>query len=387
MERREEVVVGLTDEVKGMATDAGFDLVGIAPAEPLRDAEAATLGWLRDGMAAGMGWITEERVRLSCDPVRLLPGARSIITLAQQYPGQVDAGSTEDGVPRGRIARYALGEDYHDFLLPRMRRLVDAIASAVGRRPAARLFVDSSPLSERAVAVRSGLGWFGKNGCLLTRHGSWLLLAEIVTDLELRPDEPLRGDCGGCQICMDRCPTGAIVAPYMVDARRCISYLTIEHRGAIPIDLRPLMGDRIFGCDVCQEVCPHNRVPREVEEPAFAPGNGVGIRPALLPLMSLDGPGFKALFRDSPVSRAKRRGLLRNVAVALGNSSDAVAMPALMAALEDPEPLVRSHSSWALGRIGGTPARAALERALAIELEDEVRVEMRSALGKEAPTR
>ncbi|HEX2986747.1 MAG TPA: tRNA epoxyqueuosine(34) reductase QueG, partial [Chloroflexota bacterium] len=282
--------------------------------------------------------------------------------------------------PRGRIARYALGDDYHDVLLSRVRQLLDAVSSSLGTRPAGRFFVDSSPLSERAVAARAGLGWFGKNSCLLTSRGSWMLLAEIVTDLELQPDEPVRRDCGRCRICLDRCPTGALVGPYRLDARRCISYLTIEHRGAIPADLRPLIGDRIFGCDVCQEVCPHNRLARPCDEQAFAPRAGVGASPALLPLMSMDGARFKAMFRGSPVLRTKRRGLLRNVAVALGNSGDPAAVPALSAGLGDPEPLVRGHAAWALGRIGGIQARSALERALAAEADDEVRREIIAAL-------
>jgi epoxyqueuosine reductase len=376
-----EVSLALVDDVKGMALEAGFDLVGIASAEPLREAEESTLEWMREGMAAGMGWITEERVHLSCDPIRLLPGARSIIALARAYPSQVDPGSGTTEVPRGRIARYALGDDYHDVLPPRMRQLLETISSSLGVRPSSRLFVDSSPLSERAVAVRAGLGWFGKNGCLLTGRGSLLLLAEILTDLELQPDRPIRRDCGRCRICLERCPTGALVAPYRVDSRRCISYLTIEHKGAIPVELRPLMGNWVFGCDVCQEVCPHNRLPRSFEERAFAPRMGVGATPALLPLLSLDGPGFKSLFRGSPVLRTKRRGLLRNVAVALGNAGDPAAVPALSVALEDPEPLIRGHAAWALGRIGGKQARTALDRSLAIEAEDEVRGEIRSALG------
>ncbi len=373
--------MGLTAQVKEWALQSGFDLAGVATADPLPEAEQATLERLRAGMLEGMGWITEERVRLSCDPSRLLPGARSVVVLARRYLSpEAEEGPLAEG-PRGRIGRYARGDDYHDLFPPRMRGLLDRIAEGTGRRPAARLFVDSGPLAEKAVAVRAGVGWFGKNGCLLTlRDSSWVLLAEIVTDLELEPDPAIRRDCGGCRLCIDRCPTGALVAPYVVDARRCISYLTIEHRGAIPRELRTLMEDWIFGCDLCQEVCPYNRLARPVEDPGFRPRPVVGGRPPLIPLLGLDAWGFRGLFRGSPILRAKRRGFLRNVAVALGNAGDPVVVPALAGALEDQEPLVRSHAAWALGRIGGASARAALERALGREPEDEVRTEISLAL-------
>ncbi len=373
--------MSLSEDVKNIAREAGFDLVGIADAEPLPEAEQAILERLRAGMLEGMGWITEDRVRLSCDLPGLLPGARSVIALAKYYlpPEEEPAGSG----PRGKIARYAQGLDYHDTFRPRMTQVVDLLARAAGHRPAARFFVDSSPLAEKAVAARAGVGWFGRNSCLLTLHyGSWVLLAEILTDLELEADRPLERDCGRCRICLDRCPTGAIVEPYVVDARRCISYLTIEHKGAIPLELRPLMGDWIFGCDVCQEVCPYDRLARPVQDPDFAPPPALGSSPALLPLLELDGDGFRRLFKGSPVLRPKRRGLLRNVAVALGNALDPEAVPVLSRVLFDEEWLVRSHAAWALGEIGGRRAGAALESALPGEEDERVRGEIRRALDR-----
>ncbi len=376
--------MSLTEDVRAIALEAGFDLVGVAPADPLPEAEAPMLERLRAGMLEGMGWITEDRVRLSCTPAALLTGARSVIALGKYHRAEPDD-APPLGEPRGRIARYAWGDDYHDVLRARMKRLVDRLETAAGRRPATRLFVDSSPLAERAVAVRAGLGWFGRNTCLLTLHrGSWLLLAEVLTDLELEPGEPLRRDCGRCRLCLDRCPTGALVAPFVLDARRCISYLTIEHRGPIPRELRPLMGDWIFGCDVCQEVCPWNRLARQSPDAAFAPRPGVGPNPALLPLLGMDAGELKGRFRGSPMLRARRRGLLRNVAVALGNSGDPSAVPALVGALEDEEPLVRSHSAWALGRLGGREARPALERSLRREIDEAVRGEVGLALAARA---
>ncbi|HEX9016435.1 MAG TPA: tRNA epoxyqueuosine(34) reductase QueG, partial [Chloroflexota bacterium] len=275
-----------SETVKEYALEAGFDLAGIAGVEPLPEAERATQEWLSAGMAAGMRWITPERTALSCDPARLLPGARSVITLGRYYLPPPDLEAAEAPGPRGRIARYAQGHDYHNVFPPRMTSFVDRLAAELGRRPATRIFVDSSPLAERAVAVRSGIAFYGKNGCMLTgRFGSWVLLAEIISDLELEPDLPHRKDCGRCRICMDRCPTGAIVAPYVVDARICISYLTIEHKGFIPREIRPKMRTWIFGCDVCQEVCPYNAAAKPVDDPAFAPRVGVGPNPPLLPLL------------------------------------------------------------------------------------------------------
>lgn len=372
----------IKERVTELAHEAGFDLVGFTGVEPLDDAATSTAGWLSAGMAAGMAWITPERVDLSCHPSRLLPGARTVISLGKYYlpPPEMDAPSVPG--PRGRIARYAQGHDYHDVFPPRMARMVDRLSEEMGRRPATRFFVDSSPLAEKPAAVRSGVAWYGKNSCMLTdgRRGSWILLAEILTDLEVEPDVPIRKDCGRCRICIDRCPTGAIVEPYRVDARLCISYQTIENKGPIPLETRPKMGKWILGCDVCQEVCPYNRLTQPMDDLAFAPRVGVGPNPPLIPLMGLDTQGFKELFKGSPVLRPKRRGFLRNVAVALGNAKDPIAVPALSRALSDEEPLIRSHSAWALGRIGGQEARSALEAARPAESDEAALAEISLAL-------
>ena len=373
--------MSLSENIKVWAQEAGFDLVGIAGAEPLVDAERSTREWLSSGMAAGMKWITQERIALSSNPSRLLPNTRSVITLGKYYLPPQDDAAPETVGPRGKIARYAQGHDYHDVFPTRMARFVDRLAQELGRRPATRFFVDSSPLAEKPVAIRSGIGFYGKNSCVLTRgHGSWVLLAEILTDLELEPDMPLRRDCGRCRICLDLCPTGAIVAPYHVDARLCISYLTIEHRGPILVELRKKMGSWIFGCDVCQEVCPYNKAAKLIEDPSFMPRVKVGPNPPLIPLLGLESRQFRELFKGSPVLRTKRRGFLRNVAVAMGNARDPASVPALARSLEDEEPLVRSHSAWALGQIGGQKARIALDLALHRETDEEVRREIRLAL-------
>jgi len=373
--------VALSDSIKEWAERAGFDRVAIASTEAMPEAERATLERVRSGMLAGMDWFTEERARTGCRPSELLSGAASVIVLAKCYLPPEDRRLLPPEEPYGRIARYAWGEDYHD-LLPRMiDELLERINRSRSTLPKTRALVDSGPLAEKALAVRSGMGWYGKSGLVITPdYGSWVFLSEVISDLKLKPDRSVQRDCGDCHRCVDNCPTGALVSPYVVDARRCISYLTIEHRGAIPTELRQSMGNWIFGCDVCQEVCPHNRLVRPTEDPVFAARKGVGPYPTLHSLLALDKDGFKRLFARNPILRARRRGLLRNVAVALGNSRDSSSVPVLAAALRDPEPLVRSHAAWAMGQIGGRRARLALEDRLTGETDVVVAQEMILAL-------
>jgi epoxyqueuosine reductase len=251
----------------------------------------------------------------------------------------------------------------------------------------AHYYVDTGPVMDRAVAQRAGLGWCGRHSCLITKaFGTWVVLGEVLTDLALDPDPPASGDCGLCWNCMEgteACPTGAIVEPGVVDARRCISYWTIEHRGWIPVEIRPSLDDMIFGCDLCQEACPFNRLARHTTHPEFRPRPETGTRPKLIPLLNLTEGEYRRLFRRSAVRRARRSGLRRNVAVALGNLGDGRAVPALTHALRDPEdPVVRGHAAWALGRIGGDDARAALQAAWGVEADPRVREEIGAALGQ-----
>ncbi|MBI2911929.1 MAG: tRNA epoxyqueuosine(34) reductase QueG [Chloroflexi bacterium] len=369
--------------VKEKARELGFDEVGIAGAEPLAETERIVHERIDQGLMAGLPWFTKERATLACQPQRLLPGARSFVALALSYhPGE---GPEEPArvEPIGRISSYAAGQDYHEVLGSKLNQLADFADGEAGHH-ATRRFVDTSPLVERAVAERAGIGWFGKNANLLTRgQGSWVFLGMLATTRELPPDAPLRKSCGACQACLPACPTGAIVAPSVIDNARCISYLTIENKGPIPRDLRPLLGNRIFGCDDCQAVCPVNRRKKAQSSPEFAPQPGLGTHLPLIPLLSLSEEGFRLRFRHTALWRAKRRGLLRNVCVALGNSGDRAAVPALGRALmEDPEPLVRGHAAWALGRLGGGPARAALERARKPEASADVREEIQAALAE-----
>ena len=371
---------GLEESVKQYGRELGFDIVGIASAEPfLRDEEAA-IERIRKGFLDGLPWYTEERVHRATHPEVLLPGARSIISLAISYfTGDAEPNG---GRPAGKIARYAWGDDYHDVLKARLKRFVDGLADHVGRSVNTRIFVDDGPMNDRAAAERAGVGWFGKNtNILTTSHGSWVFLGQVITDLDLEPDAPLAKNCGECVRCIDACPTGAIVAPYVIDGPRCISFLTIELRGPIPRELRPLVGDWVFGCDICQDVCPVNRDVQQSLEPAFRQRHDFAA-PALIPLLDLDDDGFRERFRNSPVKRAKRVGLQRNVCVALGNIGDPAAVPALVKALNAADALVRMHAAWALGRIGGSQATEALQAALSTEEDPEVAEEMELALAE-----
>ena len=383
--------------IKEYAYSLGFDTARITSAEALPEAERVIKERIAQGLMDGLPWFTAERAEVSCHPDALLPGAQSIITLAMCYLSE-QPGETSDSVPRGRISRYAWGDDYHEVIKARLEQFIawlrEYARKEISNDVETRLFVDTGRMVDRAVAQRAGLGWYGKNTNILTKGwGSWVFLAEIVTNLPLQTDTPLKTSCGNCEICLHACPTQALPAPYVLDNTRCISFLTIELRGSIPLELRPLMGNLIFGCDICQEVCPVNIVaerrlglrntPKTVSrEPhkAFRPRAPVGSSPELIPLLSLTEEQFRERFRHSPIRRTKRRGLLRNVCVALGNIGDQQAVPALLGALRDHEPLVRGHAAWALGRIGGVEAKQALQLALSVEEDQEVQQEIRCAL-------
>jgi epoxyqueuosine reductase len=379
--------MSLTQALKRRAKELGFCAVGVTGAEPFLEAETAAADRTNAGLMDGLTWWSAARAHASADPRRNTPEARSVIALAYPYPASGSSGNSDelDG-PRGRIAAYALGRDYHEVLLERMQPLL-AMLHEQGHR--ARSYVDHGWMLDRAAAARAGIGWLGKNTNLLVPGvGSSVLLCEIVTSAELDRDQPIKKSCGGCDACLRVCPTGALVAPGVLDNRRCISFWTIEHRGSIPREMRPLIGDWIFGCDLCQEICPVNAGAR----PSFPDADAVDAfgplieaRPRLEELLTLDDAAFRARFRESAVWRTRRSGLLRNVCVALGNVADRASVPALTAALDDPEPLVRGHAAWALGRLGGSAARTALEGALSRELDAEVRGECELALQECGP--
>ena len=370
----------LEKRVKECAFGLGFDLVGIASAEAFSEHQAVTLQRIRDGLMDGLPWFTEARVRRGCDPQALLPGARSIVTVGMSY-NLHDEESRDGAAPAGKVARYAWGDDYHKTMKERLRRLAEGLSEDLGRELAARWYVDDGPMLDRAAAERGGIGWFGKNTNVLTRsHGSWVFLGQLITDLALEPDPPLKKTCGSCVRCIDACPTGAIVAPYVIDNARCISHLTIENRGPIPREYRPLMYDWVFGCDICQDVCPVNLKAAYTREQAFQKRRFTS--PDLVGLLRMSNEEFRERFGNSPAKRAKRSGLRRNACVALGNAGDLSAVPALVEALGDGEPLVRGHAAWALGRLGGESARRGLETALGHEEDPEVVEEIEHALGE-----
>ncbi|WP_025745979.1 tRNA epoxyqueuosine(34) reductase QueG [Kallotenue papyrolyticum] len=372
----------LTRALKVEAERLGFDLVGIAPATPPPHAERLA-EWLAAGYAGEMAWLARNAAR-RIDPRQAVPGARSVIVCGVHYRAAEPDPALWNDPARGRISRYAWGDDYHDILLPKLRALQAWLEGRLGRAQIGRSYVDTGPVLERPLGALAGLGFQGKNTLLIhPRQGSWFFLGEILVDVELHYDAPQPiGGCGGCTRCLRACPTQAFAGPYVLDARRCISYLTIELKGPIPRELRPLLGNHIYGCDVCQEVCPWNqRWGRFSAWPEFRP-DPERVAPRLLDLIRLDDEQFRARFRGSPIKRTKRRGLLRNVAVALGNWGDPLAVPALTTALNDHEPLIRGHAAWALGRIGGAAARRALETRYAGETDGWVRDEIALALAE-----
>lgn len=378
--------------LKAEAARLGFCLAGIAPA--VSPAGFASLTeWLDRGMAGEMHYIERRRDAYE-HPEHVLESVRSVVMLAMNY--RTD--DPPDAAPgRGRVARYAWGtDDYHDVLRDRLRRLADVLHE---RRPGCRTrgVVDTAPLLERDFARLAGLGWFGKNTLLIDRRqGSWLFLAALLTDVALTPDAPHEtSHCGTCTRCLDACPTNAFPEPYVLDARRCISYLTIELRhGPVPLDLREGMGDWLFGCDVCQEVCPWNRKAPHSTEPAFRPQ--ADLRPTdAAALLSLNADEFRRRFRHTPLERPGRAGMLRNAAILLGNAyrghedlgTAMRAVEVLVTSLEDDEPTIRGAAAWALGEIGARSGNEALRRRSTTEEDEEVRREVQAAIKRCESTR
>ena len=393
----------LKDTVIGLARACGFDLVGVTGADDFAADRDAALERIADGLMDGLPWYTESRVMRGTSPSELLPGAQSVICLGLSYwvdderedlrpltsSGQTGVGEGRAGA--GRVARYAWVRDYHRAMKQRMKAFVRGLEKELGSEIAARWYVDDGPMLDRAAANRAGLGWFGKNSNILTpEFGSWVFLGQVITDLVLEPDAPLKKSCGSCVRCIEDCPTGAIVAPYVVDNARCISYLTIENRGPIPRELRPLMHDWVFGCDICQDVCPVNRKEGKAGQPIPPARRNAGTRQGgmldLVELLEMSEEDFRSRFAGASVMRAKRVGMQRNACVALGNLGDAESVPSLSRALRESEPLVRGHAAWALGRIGGQQATDALAAAAAGEQAADVLEEIKVALAELAGT-
>jgi epoxyqueuosine reductase len=332
----------LHDTVKARALELGFDRAAIGPAAPAEHARAFD-AWLAAGHAGTMDYLARTRDD-RVDPGRLLPGCRSVVAVALVYARRED-----DGPAWAPVARYARGRDYHDVMRPRLRELALTIERAVGEGTRTRVAVDTSAVLERDLAARAGLGFTGKNTNLLAPGlGSHFFIGIVLTTADLGSDPTVPDRCGTCTACLDACPTAAFVAPYVLDARRCISYLTIEHRGDVDEVLRPALADWLFGCDVCQDVCPWNRRAAVSREAAFAPDAAL---PAAESLLALDESAFRLRFRATPLWRARRGGLLRNAALLLGARRVASARPALTRALDDVSETVRQAAAWALARL------------------------------------
>jgi len=343
----------LAAQIKKYARSLGFTATAIVPARPGQHSRYYS-EWIAAGHHAEMGYLARpDAIARRANLSLTVPNAQSVVVVAANYHTRHLPPQILNDPSRGIIASYAWNLDYHDLLTPKLRQLQAWIAAQAGVPVKGRAYTDTGPVLERELAARGGLGFIGKNTCLISPTiGSYLFLGEIILDLPLPFDEPSpRGTCGNCTRCLDACPTDALIAPYRLDSNLCISYLTIELKGEIPPDLRPKIGNRIFGCDICQEVCPYNRrfaIP--TDEPAFRAALD-RMAPPLLDLIDLDDEGFRKQFKGSPIKRTKRRGLLRNVAVALGNWGSPQAIPALKRAARDPEPLIRSHAAWALQTI------------------------------------
>jgi epoxyqueuosine reductase len=361
---------GVKAAIVARARELGFDAIGVTAAELPAERRAELGAFLADGAHGDMDWL-ERRSDERGDPRRLWPAARSVVALAMNYGPDHDPLDDLARQDRGVVSVYARGRDYHDVVKSRLKALGRWIVDSHGGE--VKVFVDTAPVMEKPLAERAGIGWQGKHTNLVSRrHGSWLFLGEIFTTLELEPDPPESDHCGSCRACQDICPTAAFPAPWRLDARRCISYLTIEHKGHIAREFRAAMGNRIYGCDDCLAVCPWNKYARRAAEVAFQPRPEL-TAPRLADLADLDDPGFREVFRGSPIKRTGRDRFVRNVVIALGNSWGPAALAAVHRRLDDGSPLVRAMAVWAFGRLAEPEAFAAA-RAARYEAEDDAAV-------------
>ena len=358
--------------IRDKALAFGFDAIGFAPAALSEEAREGLAGYLAKGFHGDMGWLVEKRDRRS-DPKTLWPEARSVIVLGMNYglPDEPNAGLEDPET--GVVSVYARGRDYHDVVKKRLKELAGWLARAQSCQ--VKVFVDTAPVMEKPLAEAAGIGWQGKHTNLVSRDfGSWLFLGEVFTDLDLEPDAPHPDHCGGCRACLDACPTAAFPAPYRLDARRCDSDLTIENRGPIPLELRPLLGNRIYGCDDCLAACPWNKFATPTDTPELLPRADL-TAPRLAELAALDDAAFRLKFSGSAVKRLGRDRFVRNVLNAIGNSGEAALVPVAEALLDDPAPVVRGAAAWAYQRLAAPDAIGVARSRRAVEDDPEVRAE------------
>ena len=388
MERKERAKVSpqarLAAFIKAEAGRLGFAAAGITRADAIDSAGARLMTALAEGRLASMTWMNETAARRA-SPAALWPETRTIVSLGLDYGPDEDPLAVNAEPTRGGISVYARNRDYHDVLKGRLKELAGrmiARARALGLDGAVKVFVDTAPVLEKPLAAAAGLGWQGKHTNLVSRErGSWLFLGEIFTSFDLPSDTPETDHCGSCRRCLDACPTNAFPAPYQLDARRCISYLTIEHAGPIPIEFRAAMGNRIYGCDDCLAVCPWNKFAAVAAEAKLAAREDL-LRPALADLARLNDAGFRALFTGSPIKRIGRDRFMRNVLIAIGNSGDPTLADNAIARFDDPSPLVRGAAVWALMRLLPGERFLALRAArLPAECDPDVRAEWGEVTG------
>jgi len=368
----------LTQSIKNKAKEIGFDLVAISPVGEFPENQFFK-EWISRGFGGEMHYL-ENNADKRADIEKVLPGAKSVICCAIYYntdnPYSTDCFDSD----KGWVSRYSWGNDYHEIVGKKLLQLVEQLRILVPNGLRYKYYVDTGPVLEKVFSKYSGIGWIGKNTCLINQQaGSWLFVGEIISDIELDYDSPVPDRCGTCTRCIDACPTDAIVEPYVLDSRKCISYLTIELKGSIPVDLREGMGNNIYGCDICQDVCPWNKHAHVTDNSNFIPREGL-LNPDLSTLSNLDQDGFRKLFKNSPIKRTKRRGLLRNVMIAMGNSGNKDFIHIIKEALRDEEPVVRAAAVWACWKIEGDDSFEELAILLNNEASQLVRDEILNIL-------
>lgn len=362
--------ISLTNSIKDKAKELGFDLVGISPVDSFPENQFYKQ-WLNKGFSGEMKYLernSEKREDLN----NVLPGAKSVISCAMNYNTDYPYSVVKSDKSKGWISRYAWGEDYHDTILDKLNTLMSYLSSEFSEEIKSKIYVDTGPVLERAYGKYAGVGWVGKNTCLINQEiGSWIFLGEIITDIELEYDTPVPDRCGTCTKCIDACPTDAILEPYVLDSRLCISYLTIELKDKIPNELREGVQNNIYGCDICQDVCPWNKRAHITDKSEYEPREEL-FNPDLSYISGLSVEDFRKKFKGSPIKRTKRRGLLRNTLVAIGNSGEREFLPHILECLNDEEPLIRAHAVWALWKIDGTDSKDILSHHRESETDEIV---------------